>query len=237
MRSLKLVPRAVVLFLPVLWGCPATIIPYASQRSVERSYTVGQSRAVAPGEVMVMVRSLSDAPLYEVAFDYTPPQHDLFQGGLDYPPLAKGTRFVQVATASDGEVGLERNGYGVTRPASFGRETYMPVTIWVEKGIVSSSMEGRRWTTDMLFLPVASTGVTEVARMELVFDRFDGRMLDATHREYFAGPAAPSATRPVRFDLSTSRTITHEGIAMEVTAASAERIELNVTDDAKAIWR
>jgi hypothetical protein len=219
-------------------GCLPEIVPYPATSSVDRSYALGVPRTAAPGETMITVRSMTNAPLYEVAFDYLPPQHDMFQGGLDYPHLKKGTRFIQVATMGDA-IGLARYGYGVTRaPSITNRETYMPVTIWVKDGIVTGAMEGRRWTTDMLFLPVKATGGTiEAARMELVFDGVDGTIVSATHREYFAGPGTPSESRPVRFDIASNRTFTHEGLTIEVTSATPDALVFSVVDDTRFIWK
>lgn len=228
--------RALILILlaPLFAGCPPEIIPLRSQASVERSYEVGQPRRAAPGEPLIVVRRLTSAPQYEVAFDYTPPQHDMLMGGLDYPPLRKGMRFVQVASRGDGAIGLERGGYGVTRPGSItNRETYLPVTIWISKeGVVSGSMEGKRWTGDMLFLPLASSsGPVEATRTEIVLDGVDGSMINATLREYEGGAAAPSTERPLRFDTASSSTIEAGGITIEVLAASPAGLEYRVVSD------
>lgn len=233
----RLLHIVVALVTPLLAGCPPEVIPLRAPQTIVRSYRIGERFTVAPGGTIASVRRMTAAPMFEVAFDYEPPQHDLFQGGLDYPRLKKGMRFVQVATRADGAIGLERIGYGITRPGSFAnRDTYMPVTIWVKDGVVSGSMEGRGWTDDMLFLPVTSSGVAEAARSELVFDGIDGTMLNATWREYLSGPDAPTETRPVRFDIGSRRTLEHQGLAIEVTSATPEAIELRITDDSSFLW-
>jgi hypothetical protein len=228
--------RTLILLLlaPLVAGCPPEIIPLRSQASVERSYEIGQARRAAPGETLVVVRRLTSAPQYEIAFDYTPPQHDMLMGGMDYPPLRKGMRFVQVATRGDGAIGLERGGYGVTRPGSItNRETYRAVTIWISKeGIVSGSMEGKRWTGEMLFLPIASPPTpVEATRTEIVLDGVDGSMINATLREYEGGAAAASTGRPLRFDTAVSTTIEAAGITIEVLSATPAGLEYRVVSD------
>ena len=227
-----------VALAPALAGCPPETVPFRAKSSIERSYTLGTTATAAAGTPMVSVRNLTSAPLYEVAFDYTPPQHDPFRGGLDYPALTKGMRFVQVATRSDGTIGLMRSGYGVTRSASLGRDTYMAVTIWIAPdGKVATTMEGRPWTRDALFLPVRSSGTAaEAARVELVYDGFDGTMLAVTHREFYGDTSTPTVTRPLRFDLAASRTITHNGLTLEVIDAAPSAVEYRVVSDREMKW-
>ena len=231
MRSTLLI--IAVCLAPVVAGCPPAVIPYASQTSIERSYKLGETRTARPGEAIGSMRTMSNAPLYEVAFDYAPPQHDVFQGGLDYPALVKGARFTQVATRGDGLIGLSRTDYGVTRPARGSRETFLPVIIWIDKdGVVSSTMEGKTWTRDRLFLPTAApTGVAEASRTDLMFDNVDGTMINATHKVYSGDPANPLTARPVRFDISENRTISFLNFAIEVISASPSQLEYRVLRD------
>jgi hypothetical protein len=231
---MKHLPWLLLLLAPIVAGCPPEIIPLRTRATVERSYTIGETKRVAPGEPMIVVRRMTSAPQYEVAFDYAPPQHDMFQGGLDYPPLRKGMRFVQTASRGDGTIGLERPGYGVTRPGSItNRDTYLPVTIWITKdGVVTGSMEGKRWTTDMLFLPTKSgSAPVESMRTEIVLDGVDGQMISATYREYEGGSATPATERPLRFDTSRDRRISAEGLTFEILSESAAGIELRVLED------
>lgn len=215
---------------PIIAGCPPEVIPYRAESSIERSYKLGETRTARPGETMVSLRQMTTAPLYEVAFDYAPPQHDVFQGGLDYPALIKGARFAQVATRGDGLIGLSRPDYGVTRAARGSRETFLPVIIWIDKdGVVSTSMEGKAWTQDRLFLPTARSGAAvEASRTELVFEGVNSTLIEATHKVY-AGEAV--TTRPVRFDLDDGRTITFLNFTIEVLSATPAQLEYRVLRD------
>lgn len=221
----------VLLVVPIVAGCAPGVIPLSTQGTIERSYTLEKARTAQPGEPLIVIRRMTSAPQYEVAFDYVPPQHDMFQGGLDYLPLRKGMRFVQSATRADGAIGLERTGYGVTRSESVtNRDTYLPVTIWISKdGRVSSTMEGRKWTRDMLFLPTSgSPGLVETMRVEVLLDSVGGAMLDATYREYEGGSATPSIDRPLRFNIGDDRRIDVAGVAIVVEEATPASVRYRV---------
>lgn len=226
---------AILLLAPIISGCPPSVMPYRSEGGVTRSYKIGETQTIAPGGTIAAARTLTNAPMYEVAFDYDPPQHDLFSGGLDYPPLKKGMRFIQVATRSDDLIGIEREGYGVSRAAKFtNRDTYLPVTIWISSdGIVSTSMEGRSWTRDMLFLPLKlSTAPVTASRWELIFSSSDGTLIDATFNEYEGDATTPVTSRPVRFSIAESKTIEHRGMSIEVLSATSTSLEFKVIGDA-----
>lgn len=240
-RSSVMTMKALVftLALAAVAGCAPTITPYSGQKQVVRSYEIGQPLTTVVGQPILAVRSTSAAPVYVVTRDYTPPQHDSWKGGLDYPPLTKGMEFTKVADRSDGLIGISNPAYTITIPGGMIRkEKNEAVTLWISpSGVVSKTMEGASWIQEPLFSEAkqeAAGGSTYGA--ELVYNGLTGNSVQAIYREQLNGGAAGATATPLQFNLDAGKTFAFKSIQIEVLGASADSLRYRIVSDDNLPW-
>jgi hypothetical protein len=220
--------------LLVVTGCAPEVIPFKSSPSITRSYTVGQQSTASVGQPMVTVRSVSSAPVYVVMADYTPPQHDPFKGGLDFPDLTKGMRFTKVADRSDGVIGIYNPHYQIYIPGSLTRkERSEDIVLWIEpSGVVSGTMEGKAWTRDPLFKE--EQGGTSHYQSELIYGGRTGETINLLFREN--NGAGNPVTTELHHNLSEGNTVAVKSMTIEVTNATESMVEYRVVSDGDMAW-
>jgi hypothetical protein len=220
--------------LLLITGCAPEIIPFKSSPNITRSYTVGQQATASVGQPIVAVQSVSSAPVYIVTADYTPPQHDPFKGGLDYPALTKGMRFTKVADRSDGVIGIYNPRYQVYIPGTLTRkERSEDILIWIEpSGVVSGTMEGKAWIRDPLFM--AEQGGTSNYQSELIYNGRNGETINLLFREN--NNAGNPAITELHHRLSEGNTMTVKSMTIEVINATESMIEYRVVSDGDMAW-
>jgi hypothetical protein len=221
--------RALFLLAFLVSGCGPTIIPFATSSQINRSYTIGQPATASVGDTMLSVHSTSSGPVYVVTQDYTPPQHDTWKGGLDYPPLTKGMEFTKVADRSDGVIGIHNPNYQITIPGAWTRDDRKEdITIWIEpSGIVSETMEGRPWEKTALF--ATGTNGSSVHNLQLLYAGLEGSVVSTTVHEQ-TGENTPQVTT-IRHDLDAGKTFAVNNITIEVLKATTSAIEYRVVSD------
>jgi hypothetical protein len=220
--------------LLLVTGCAPEIIPFKSSPSITRSYTIGQQATASVGQPMAAVQSQSSAPVYVVTADYTPPQHDPFKGGLDFPALTKGMRFTKVADRSDGVIGIYNPRYQVYIPASLTRkERSEDILLWIEpSGVVSGTMEGKAWTRDPLFME--DHGGTSSYQSELIYNGRTGETINLLFRENIN--AGSPVTTNLHYNLSEGNMLTVKSMTIEVINATASMVEYRIVSDGDMAW-
>lgn len=230
---------AYIVMLSFLAGCAPSVTPYTGQKQVIRSYELGQPLSANVGQPIVVVHSTSTAPAYIVTADYTPPQHDSWKGGLDYPPLTKGMRFTKIADRSDGMIGISNPAYTITIPGGMIRQQRKePVTLWISpSGVVSTTMEGAPWKQDPLFRHEEDEASEESTYgAELVYNGMSGNILQTSYREHLNGSEEKTATTPLQFDLDKGPMISFKSIRIQVMKASPDSLSYKVISDDNLPW-
>jgi hypothetical protein len=233
-RLMKAILLVQLFALLLVTGCAPEIIPFKSSPSITRSYTVGQQATAAVGQPMATVQSVSSAPVYVVTADYTPPQHDAFKGGLDFPALTKGMRFTKVADRSDGVIGIYNPHYQVYIPASLTRkERSEDILLWIEpSGVVSGTMEGKAWIRDPLFME--EHGSTSSYQSELIYNGRSGETINLLFRENTN--AGNPVTTELHHKLSEGNIMTVKSMTIEVINATDNTVEYRVVSDGDMAW-
>jgi hypothetical protein len=234
-----------------LAGCAPSITPLIAGRATVRDYTLGVERKASIGDPLFVIRNGIVRPGYEARRDYIPPQYDIWNGGLNYPMIAKGMLFGAVGSGPDSTILISNPDFTASNPLfSMLRDTSsIRVDILIDRigGVVNqfqhvnstsfAKLFGSQWATEPLFAPSASKFIERGGfRAEMIFTGLTGNTLKAVYREYIGDYIRPAFTTELQYNLSDSKVIAYKSVKIEILWIDNQAAEYRVLSDDDLPW-